>query len=323
MKPKHLSEVLDLIQAPEFLQWWGDVQRVRAETGQAQQRYDLLLSEATLLEFKAELSQKNAIDTLYRAGECEDGAANMLFEATELENRSYRAISDFEEQRFKVSELWYRLGASEKMLEEKREAHAQATKKSEGELRDAERAHRSLSDEFEKQTARKNQLWEEVEQIWAHSAEVNLLVAEQRFRGMKIRKEAEALFALAEERKRQSVELRAQAEAASSACEAAQARVKSKLNQAREMFGCAIGSEFLYFQQKNDQKTAFCVPLVEDHDHHNVEVSPLSVYLVDKQRGVFFLEPAPRERPSSDETDRRFEDYFLRGRTEEAHPDSQ
>jgi len=321
MKPKRLSEVLDLIAQPEFQQWWAEVQKGRAASQEAQQRYDQLLSEATLMEFRAELSQKNAIDTLYRAGECEDAAASMLFEATELENRSYRAISDFEEQRYKVSELWYRLGASEKMLDEKRDLHARTkTKKAETELRAAERAHRSISDEFEKETGRKNRLWEEVERIWAKSAEVNLLVAEQRVRGKKIRREAETLFALAEERKRKSVELRAQADAASSACEVAQTSVQGVLGRAREMFGCAIGSEFLYFQQKDNQKMAFCIPLVEDHDNYNVEVGPLSVYLVDRQRGVSFLEPAPGERLSSEETDRRFEEYFLHGRKGEERP---
>ncbi len=315
MKPKRLSEVRDLIAGQEFERWWTEVQKARAASDQAQQHYDQLLSEATLIEFRAELSQKNAIDTLYRAGECEDAAATMVFEATELENRSYRAVADFEEQRYKVSELWYRLGASEKMLDEKREEHARTKgKKSEVELRATERAHRAAADEFEKETGRRNRLWEEVERIWARSAEVNLLVAEQRVRAKKIRKDAEALFALAEEGKQQSVALRAQADAASSQRDVAQDRVRSILDQAREMFGCAVGSEFLYFQQKDNQKMAFCIALIEDHENYNVEVSPLSIYLIDRQRGVSFLEPRPGERLPSAESDQRFEQYFLSGR---------
>lgn len=319
MKSRRLRDVLDLVKQPEFQQWWSEVQKERSASELARQQYDELLAEATLMEFRSELSQKNAIDTLYRAGECEDAAASMLCEATELENRSYRAVADFEEQRYKVSELWYRLGASDKRLDEKREAHALVkSKKSELELRNAESAHRTLSDDFERGTGRRNRLWEEVERIWTKSAEVNLLVSEQRLRGKRIRKEAEALFAAAEERKRKSLELRARADAASSASEASLEQARAVLEQAREKFGCAVASDFLYFQQKDNPKMAFCVPLVEDHDNYNVELKPLSVYLVDRQRGISFLEPAASYVPSSDEADRRFEEYFLRGRRGES-----
>ncbi len=315
MKPKRLSEVRSLLSHPEFLEWWGELVAARQASAAAQERYDELLAQTSLMEFRAELTQKNAIDTLYRAGEAEDGAASMVFEATELENRSFRVIAEFEEQRFKVSDLWYKLGASDKVLEESREAHVkQPTKRTETESKTAERAQRAAAADYERETARKNRLWDEVERIWAKSAEVSLLVAEQRGRGKKVRKEAEALFALAEERKQKSKALRADADKAQEAVAAAQAKTKGLLDQAKERFGCAAGADFLYFRQKGNQKLAFCIPLVEDADSYNVEVKPLSIYSVERQRGVSFLEPARDEAPSSEEGDRRFEEYFLTGR---------
>jgi hypothetical protein len=315
MKPKRLSEVLGTLATLEFHRWWEEFRKARLDANNAQARSQQLLSDASSMEFKAELSQKNAIDTLYRAGECEDAAANMLFEATELENQSYRAVSNFEEQRYRVSELWYRLGAAEKILEEKREAHQSApSKKSDAEIGEVERDHQAAREAYEVETARGNRLWDEVERIWAKSAEVSLLVSEQRVRGKKIRREAETLFGVAEDRKRKSSELRAEAESASVAFEAAQAKVKGMLDRAREQFGCAPGIEFLYFRQTDNQKRALCVPLIEDADHYNVEVKPLSVYLVDLQRGVAYLEPAAALSVSSQEGDQRFEDYFLHGR---------
>src|SRR6185436_14523554 len=164
-------------------------------------RYEELLAQTTLMEFRAELSQKNAIDTLYRAGEHEDTAANMLFEATDLENKSFKAVGEFEEQRFRASETWYRLGASEKKVDE-----AKDKKVSDAELRAAERAFTQVSEEYERENARKLRLWDEVERLWARSAEVNLLVAEERALGKKVRKQAEGLFALAEERKKRAKE---------------------------------------------------------------------------------------------------------------------
>jgi hypothetical protein len=315
VKPKRLSEVRALIALPEFQEWWEQLVAARVAAKTAFEQYDELLSQTTLTEFRAELTQKNAIDTLYRAGECEDSAANMLFEATELENRSYAAIGEFEEQRFKVSEIWYRLGAAEKSAEEKRELHVTGkSKRTETDVKSSERAHRSAADDYERETAKKNRLWDEVERIWAKSAEVNLLVAEQRGRGKKIRKEAEALFVLAEERKKKAKELRTEADASSAAADRANAKIDGLLEQARERFGCASGSEFLYFRQKDNQKLAFCIPLVEDHDSYNVEVKPLSIYSVERQRGVSFLEPARTAVTSNEEGDRRFEEYFLTGR---------
>jgi hypothetical protein len=315
MKPKRLSELLGTLATPEFQDWWEEFRKARLEAQSAQERYQRLLSEASSMEFKAEVAQKNAIDTLYRAGECEDTAASKLFEATELENQSYRAVSDFEEQRYRVSELWYRLGGEEKSLDEKRESHQSGpSKKSEAELRVAERDHQAAHQAYETEGDRRNRLWDEVERIWNQSAEVSLMVAELRARGRKIRKEAETLFALAEDRKGKSSELRAEAEIASAASEAAQARLKTMLDRTREQFGCAPGIEFLYFRVTDSQKRAFCVPLIEDSDHYNVELKSLSVHLVDLQRGVAYLEPAAAPSLSSQEGDRRFEDYLLRGR---------
>src|SRR3954469_4815498 len=99
MKQKRLTEVRSLIASADFKQWWDQLNAVRDALREAEARYEELLGQCTLMEFRAELSQKNAIDTLYRAGEHEDTAANMLFEATELENKSFKGVGEFEEQR--------------------------------------------------------------------------------------------------------------------------------------------------------------------------------------------------------------------------------
>jgi len=261
------------------------------------------------MEFRAELTQKNAIDTLYKAGEHEDTAANMLFEATDLENKSFKGVGEFEEQRFRASESWYRLGAAEKKVSDLKDKKGDPS-----ELNTAERALQAAQQEYERENNRKMRAWDEVERLWARSAEVSLLVAEERALGKKVRKEAEGLFALAEDRKKRSKELKAEVDACAQTVEHANAKVSALLLAARERFGCATGTDFLYFRQKDDQRLAYCVSLVEDKDGYNIEVRPLAVYSVDRQRGVAFLEPARAQSPSLEEGDRRFEDYFLKGR---------
>jgi len=314
MKPKLLSEIQALIASSDFQQWWADVQKCRAECTTAKQKFDELMSQATLSELKAELSQRNAIDTLYEADACEDSAAELKLEADGLENRSFRAVSDFEEQRFRASELWYRLGASEKRLEETREAKAKSNKKAEAELQAAERENRALAQEYGREMEKKNRLWGEVEAIWARTAEVNLLVAEKHSRGKKIRKEAEGLFLVAEEAKKRAAQLHTEADAASAESAAAQARLQTELGRARDLFGCAVGTDFLYFRHKGNQKAAFCISLIEDRQNYNLEVTPLALYSVERQKGVSLLEPARESGISAEEGDKRFDNYFLTGR---------
>lgn len=314
MKPKRLAEVRELLSTQEFRSWWEEFLSVRKDHELATQRYEEQLSQTTLMEFRAELIQKNAIDTLYRAGESEDQAASMVFEATDLENRSFRAIALFEEQRFKVSEIWYRLGAAEKGLEEKRDLNERLkNRKGEADLEMAERARQTTAAEYARETQVKDQLWEDVERIWIRSTEVGLLVSEERARGKAIRKNAEALFAQAEERKARARELRKELETFFAARGVTQARLKVLLEQARTKFGCTPGTDFLYFRHKDSPKRAFVVSLVEDPESYNVEVKALGVYEADRQRGVSFLEPS-RADATAAEPDSRFEEFFLRGR---------
>ena len=309
MKQKRLNDVRALISSADFQSWWGQLNAVRDGLRESEERYEELLGQSTLTEFRAELTQKNAIDTLYRAGEHEDVAANMLFEATELENKSFRGVADFEEQRIRASDTWYRLGAAEKHLEEAREK-----KHSPSVVLALEKGVRQVSDDYSREDGRKARLWDEVERLWARSAEVNLLVAEQRALGKKVRRHAEELFGVAEERKQKTKELKAETEAAARAVQTSKARRAELLEEAREKFGCSTGTDFLYFRHRDDQRMAYCIALLEDHDGYNLEVKPLAVYQVDRARGVAFLEPARAASLSQEEGDLRFEEYFLRGR---------
>ena len=309
MKQKRLNEVRALISSADFQAWWSQLNAIRDGLRAAEDRYEELLGQCTLTEFRAELTQKNAIDTLYRAGEHEDLAANMLFEATELENKSFKGVADFEEQRVRASDTWYRLGAAEKHLEEAREK-----KHSAGEILALDKGVRQVAEDYAREDGRKERLWDEVERLWARSAQVNLLVAEQRVLGKKVRRHAEGLFGVAEERKQKAKELKAETEAAARAVEAAKARQAGLLDETRERFGASPGTDFLYFRYRDDPRMAYCIALLEDKEGYNLEVTPLAVYQVDRARGVAFLEPARAASLSLEEGDLRFEEYFLKGR---------
>src|SRR5712692_5600483 len=240
MKPQRLTEIRTLLASPEFQSWWTEIQTARTETLAAQARSDDLLAEATMLEARAEFSQRSAIDTLYQADEWGDSAGKMEARSGELENKAFRAVSDFEEQRYKASELWYRQGVSENTLEEKREAlSAGPNRKLETEVKALEKSHRHLQEEYQRDMQRRDQLWLEVERIWAEVAEARMQVAEQKLLAKRVRKQAEALFATADGRKKQAVRLKSEADQALLAFQLATAKTESILDASKERFGCS------------------------------------------------------------------------------------
>ena len=320
MQAKSLAEVRELVQSQEFRGWTDELAKSVAAEAAAAEHFDELLTQSTVMDFRAELAQKNAIDTLYKAGECEDAAARLLAEATDIENRSFEVVATFEEQRLKVSEIWYRMGSKEKSVVELRDRTAALREaKKEGEaaeaeanLRKTEREHRQIHADYERETQRKTRLWEEVERMWAQSAELNLVVAEKRLQGRKIRARAERLFREAEERKASGKNLRVEADRESSTRGAYQSRIQELLRDARERFGCAVGDEFLYWRQREDKDGAYCVPLIADSENYNIDVRRLSIYRLQRQRGVEFLAPVPAVDVPLAEG--RVEEFLLSGR---------
>ncbi len=309
MKARRLSEIRVLLTSAEFTAWWGELEAARAALAKTEQQREEMLAQLTLTEFRAELTQKNAIDTLYQAGEHEDAAARYLVESAELENRSFPGVAAFEEQRFKVSELWYRLGAAERALEV-----ARSDRRSTQDLPALERRRQQLSDEYERENGRKNQLWQDVERLWDRSMQVGLLTTERRAQARKVRHEAEKLFGLADERKKQVTGLKGDSDFISAAVESAHKALAARRDAAGALFQCTVGTDFLFFRQWDEARRAFAVSLVDDATHYNLEVKRLTVYSVDRQTGVGFLEPARESSPSVEESDRRFESYFLTGR---------
>ncbi|HYV47047.1 MAG TPA: hypothetical protein VFA20_19450 [Myxococcaceae bacterium] len=314
MRPVRLSEVRNLVSQPDFQDWWEQLRSTLDDLSTAQARYTQSLKDTATSEFNAELAQKNAIDTLYRAGECEDAAATLNSDATDAENAAFQLVSQYEDLRIHVSEAWYRLGALEKSVDERKEAAAAHGKKSEDALRTALRAQGAAQDEYERLSARKREVWERVEATWGRQAEASLRMAEAKMRSKRVRAEAESRFQEAERLKAQADRTRAESERLSNEVSALRSQVARLLGDAAARFGCAAGEDFLYFRQKDQERWAFCLALVEDAESYNVEVHPLSIYSVEQKRGVTFLEPARERAAAVDEGDKRFEEYFLQGR---------
>jgi len=322
MRVVPLRDLRELLQGPSFATWWAEFGAALVGEREARKSHERTTGEYRLADLEAEALQRLAIDTFSAAGLAEEEAARVSAEAQGHEVKALEQVARFEEQRFRTSDLWYRLGGAERNVELRREEVARAAQasqdrdraraQSEGALRQAERQLRTLQDEYAEEDRKRTRLWDEVEAAWERSFERSLLASEHASRSRLIIREAEQLFRGAEEKRVRARQLREEAERAERVLAEVGRRRASLLEAARERFGCAAGDSFLYWRNPDDQRAAWAVALYEDASGWNLPVRPLEVYTVGRVRGVASLEAA-REglRLSVDEGDRRFEDYFL------------
>lgn len=328
MRALRLAELKELLQGPDFAAWWSDVRRATASLEEARSRHAELVSQAELMELRSELAQRAAMDAFSRAGVAEDAAAGAAAEAQALENRALELVGHYEDQRLRTSELWYRAGGAERVLEERRDALAAArggpparAAAAESAVGAADRTRRALADEYAVEDAKRARVWAEVEDTWGKAFEKALLASERGDGSRDARREAEKLFMEAEERRLRAKQLRA--DAAAAAVERAEAeRARAELLRAAEArFGCLAGEAFLYFRHPAEQRSAYAVSLHDDAEGHNVEVTSLGVYAVGRARGVAFLEPAREEAATQvEEGERRLDEWLLGPRRGAARP---
>src|SRR5512139_3169515 len=124
MKSMRLGELRELLQGPAFSAWWVDWSQAVAALAEARVRHEDLLAQAEMMSVRSELAQRAGVDVFSRAGEAEDGATRSAADAQGLENRALELVGEYEEQRFRTSDLWVRMGGAEKGLEERQEAVA-------------------------------------------------------------------------------------------------------------------------------------------------------------------------------------------------------
>ncbi len=299
MKAKQLSEVKDLLNSERFRTWYDGLGKARVRAREAVLRHEELLTQVHLMEFRAELKQKNASDTLYKAGEYEDAASSAEAEATNLENKSLELVGDFERQRGLCSELWAAMSALEQQADGNKDRGLEA------------RLKRSR-EEYERETARKNRLWEDVEAMWNASLEKSLAYMEQQVKARRVRKESEALFSDADKSTRSASAIKAESDGTAKDREVAETALKELMGTARSSFDAYVHEEFMYWPQQENNKQVWVVPLFSDHASYNLELKACQVYQASRQRGVQFLEPVVETRQSLEDT--RLADFFTKGR---------
>jgi Txe/YoeB family toxin of Txe-Axe toxin-antitoxin module len=333
MKSLWLREVVAILEKNDFQEWWQSLVDLEQRLSAVQSRYEELLAQVNLMEFRAEFTQKSAIDSLYLAGEYEDTAARLLADAAEIENKSYEAVANFESQRIHVSDLFSRMGAvehrllsieteirSRKLIKQgadengEREELERLLRRSEAEAKKLRKDQREATALYERENSRKMSLWEEVEHMWTRSLDINLGVSERRVKSKHARRESERLFKEAEQYKHKAQDLRNESEETKKKTDEIKLSIDNLRSSARKLFGCLVGEEFLYWPRRENNNEVYCVPVNDHAEGFNIELRARNIYLIHRQRGVEFIEPLPPVDETQVDEDRRIDDFFWSGR---------
>src|SRR5512144_3221578 len=127
MRAVPLKELRDLLQSPPFAAWWAAYGAALEAERSAAEGHEQVVARLRVADLEAEAAQRVAIDTFSAAGEAEEEATRVAAEAQAHEVRALEQVGRFEEQRFRTSDLWYRLGGAERAVEVRREGLAQVT----------------------------------------------------------------------------------------------------------------------------------------------------------------------------------------------------
>jgi len=310
MRAVRLGELRELLESAAFGTWWAEWQRAIAARDEARARHDDLVAQAELMAHRSEIVQRAGVEAFSTSGAVEDEGTRWTAQAHAEENRALALVGEFEQQRTRTSEAWMRLGGADKVLEERREAVAGAPGVA---LRDAELQRQAIAAEYEAADGKRRGLWDEAETAWATSLEHSLLGAEQGVLARRIRREAEKLFAEAEERRLRARQLSGDAAAAVRELRDAEGRLAGLRASASAQFGCAAGPSFLYWRHHEDKRSAFAVSLADHPEERDAPLKALGVYVVGRQRGVAAPEVARDGAGSSaEERDRRLDQLLAR-----------
>jgi hypothetical protein len=317
MKAVRLGELRELLESAAFSAWWTDWQRATSTRDDARVRHDDLVAQSELMALRSEIVQRAAVEAFSRSGDVEDEGTRWTAQAQLEENRALALVGEFEQQRARASEAWMRVGGADKALEERREAvsgdRTRMKETLDAALREAEKHRQALAAEYEAADRKRRQLWEDAEAAWAASFERALVGAEHDVLARRARRDAEKLFAEAEERRLRARQLSGDAAAALRELREAEGRLAALRAAARERFECVPGVTFLYWRHRDDKRSAFAVSLADQPEGAGAPAKALGVYVVGRQRGVAVLEVARDGAVSSaEERDRRLDQFLAR-----------
>jgi len=302
-----VGELRDLLEGQSFQEWWSRVRKLIARERTLERNTGELSLDAEKAKVGAAQSMRFATEALAQAALRETKVAGIEEDLARIDLQAHEAMSAFENQRLRVTDLTKR---------------ADAARLVGGELGGGRRLYELLKCDEQ----RKEHLWEEVCRIAAWSLELRVQEFEARHAAQTLRRQGELHAATATKAVVAAEDLRA----AAATCELELKGLREQLDEMRvsahEQFGCIPTATFLFWPDRLGAQRAWAVALASNETDYNVEVRELGVHQVDMKRDTLFLEPVPvltglsrgvamegtttTEGTESAELDLRVEDFF-------------
>lgn len=314
LETKQVHEIRRMLASPEFTVWHREYCRLKDELRAAREKHPDRLVHMVL-----------------RAGEFEGRAAQAQSDFTALDG-SFDQLGEFELQRQKTSTAWVEHQRAEHTLTEQRQVASelrimlQASRKQDGsatvvaeqdklagQLAETEKAILQLDAEVQRlkrrldeATARRDELWKGVQQTWLEAFRANMERIENDFLGKRARAEIGRLSA------NQTTGGGGSADSLEPEIAQVESALEAHIGAGRKEFDCVLIAEFMYWPHQEDVRAALCVPLVGERDQLNLQVEPLKVYRVARDRGLQFIEPLPEDYEADKSDDERLARFFAR-----------
>lgn len=276
MKAMWLDEITALVDSEEFADWYKRLELARQNNRVAIEKYDELLTQTNLLEFRAELAHRKAIDMLEEANRLADLCAELANESAELENASFEVVSQYELQRERCTKKWEQIGGYEVRADQGDKSAGSKLKK--------------LKGEYEQQEQEKQRLWNEVERLWIRSIHCNLSLSERQIKARFVRDEAEGLFLVHEEERQLALEQKAKAHRMAVERDAAQHDLEAVNIEASTLFHSLVSDTFLFWISREDNKFVYAVSLIYNSESYAMPVGPGQVFRCSSHKGIDELE---------------------------------
>ncbi|MEE2959916.1 MAG: hypothetical protein VYA34_04165 [Myxococcota bacterium] len=327
MKAQKLPELYNLIKSDQFQAWQGKLENLQQRESDLRTECQELELKVATVSFRAEYFQRAGDSSLFAAGDMENRSHEYLAEHESLDNDSFEILSQFQEANARVNTRSIDFDQVDKELEDiritaserRRELQAQGSNGATEEdirLQELERKIKALGESagaarvaLEHEQHDRDSLWGSIEESWQQAFRANMARSEYLYQSRKCHSKAEKLFALAEEERVNLKSLRDRLETVVQSVTEAVAAQDSLLTTGAGNFSCTVVDDFLFWPNEEDVQSVFCVPVLNDNSHFNIQIKSRKVYQLDKEKGLDFMEPVAED-GGSGELDPRLESFF-------------
>ncbi len=282
LSSKTQTEVEALVASTSFKNWWSEWQAVITMLALERNAFEKNDSECAIARFETERLHEIALRKINESNGLSDEIESLEHQAAEIDNAVFEQVSEFEKQRLRTTEHWQQMQAAEAELLEVDEGGTPRLQK------DFERKEAA----YQGENKIKSTLWERVEKSLQQYAGIRFEISDIKERRARIRYEAELDFEEFESKQKRLKSLEEERQATKSRVEEQLAILSELQNRVAEAFECTAGRDFLFWRDKDTDRGAFVLSLIESNAaHFGCEVKSMTLYKTSVDDGLDNLIP--------------------------------